>query len=147
VNPVLSDRHESMGPSEGPVVLDIGEAFGAIVLRTTAELDRREIEIRPIAGSWEGTHVAVRARPSSGRPLHAAVFGRLAEGHYELRRRDRADGVVLSVTVTGGVVTECEWPVVVQEAPPTGYGESDGSRQESSSPETLLTTKEGALLC
>jgi len=102
---------ETTGPSLGPVVLDIGGDFGAAVVRTSHELDGSEIEIRLVPSDWEGTHVAVRSRPSPGQPVYAAVFGRLRQGSYELRRRHAAgDAAVHRIDVVGGQVVETNWP-------------------------------------
>jgi hypothetical protein len=102
---------EATGPSEGPVVLDIGGDFGAAVVRTGPELDGSEIEIRRLPAEWEGVHVAVRSRPTPGRPVYAAVFGHLREGTYELRRRPaRLGATVHRIEVVGGRVEETTWP-------------------------------------
>jgi len=108
---VSAPGRETTGPSLGPVVLDIGEAFGAAVVRTSHELDGAEIEIRRVPLEWEGTHVAVRARPLASAPVYAAVFGHLREGTYELRRRDLPSEVgVHRIEVVGGQVVETTWP-------------------------------------
>jgi hypothetical protein len=98
---------EKTGPSEGPVVLDIGGDVRAAVVFTSRELEGTEIEIRRLPSDWNGTHVAVRKRPSLGPPVWAAVFGHLLEGSYELRRRHTASDVVVHrLEVTGGKVAE-----------------------------------------
>jgi hypothetical protein len=103
---------EKTGPSEGPVVLEIGGDVGAAVVFTSLELEDTEIEIRRLPSDWNGTHVAVRKRPSVGPPVCAAVFGHLLEGSYELRRRHVASDVVVvhRLEVTGGKVAETTWP-------------------------------------
>jgi len=102
---------ETTGPSQGPVVLDIGGDFGAAIVRTGHELDGSEIEIRRLPTEWEGIHVAVRSRPSPGRPVYAAVFGPLRGGAYELRRRHvSGDATVHHIEVVGGQVVETTWP-------------------------------------
>jgi hypothetical protein len=113
--PSVLHRHpvaeEVTGPSQGPVVLDIGGEFGAAVVRTSEELDGSEIEVRRLPSPWDGTHVAVRSRPTSGRTVYAAVFGHLREGSYELRLRPAAGGGrVHTIEVVGGRVTESTWP-------------------------------------
>jgi hypothetical protein len=92
-------------------VLDIGGRFGALVVRTSGALEESEIEIRRLPSPWDGTHVAVRARPSAERPVYAAVFGHLEAGSYELRRRNCPGDLVLRrIEVTGGRVVETSWP-------------------------------------
>jgi len=102
---------ETSGPSLGPVVLDIGGDVGAAIVVASKELDGDEIEIRRVGRSWDGTHVAVRARPWLGEPVYAAVFGSLPSGPYELRLRGRVDGSVHSIDVRGGAVTETLFPL------------------------------------
>jgi len=64
-------------------------------------------------GSVDGhalVHVAVLERPSPSGPRWAAVYPQLHEGTYDLYVRP-AEPVALSVTITGGAVTEATWPV------------------------------------
>ncbi len=63
------------GPSEGAVVIDIGEGVGAAVIFTNSDLDGAELEIRPASDEWRGVHTAVRERRSGGAVRYAAVFG------------------------------------------------------------------------
>ena len=97
---------------EGPVLLDIGDDIGAVVLSMPAELAGSEVEARPVAarpGHAIG-HVGVLARSAGGRVGYSAVFGALPEGRYELYLRP--DGpVALTVGVRGGEVTEAHWPL------------------------------------
>jgi hypothetical protein len=102
---------ETTGPSHGAVVLDIGGDLGALVVRTSSELEACEIEIRRLPSAWDDTHVAVRSRPSGGPAIFAAVFTGLHQGEYELRLRPLAiDGAVRRIEVMGGTVTETTWP-------------------------------------
>jgi hypothetical protein len=97
----------------GPVLLDIGDDIGAVVLMMPAGLAGREVEARPVGGAPAGyhlPHVGVLARSVGGRTNHTAVFGELPEGSYELYLRP-ADPVALTVAVRGGEVTEADWPL------------------------------------
>jgi hypothetical protein len=99
------------GPSEGAVVVDIGDGVGAAVIFTNADLDGAELEIRPVSDEWRGVHTAVRERRSGGAVRYAAVFGALAEGKWELRVRGSTDEQpVLDIWVLGGSVVEALWP-------------------------------------
>jgi hypothetical protein len=99
------------GPSEGAVVIDIGEGVGAAVIFTDSDLDGAELEIRPACDEWRGAHTAVRERRHGGAVRYAAVFGSLAEGEWELRVRGSADEIpVLDISVSGGSVVEARWP-------------------------------------
>lgn len=100
---------EVTGPSQGPVVLDIGGDIGAAVVHTGPELDGHELEIRRLPSAWDGTHVAVRSRPGV-EPSFAAVFGGLRTGTYELRLRHGVSGPVHEIRVVGGEVVESTWP-------------------------------------
>jgi hypothetical protein len=80
------------------------------VIRTDPELDGTELEVRRLGTGWDGTHVAVRSRPTTGEPVYAAVFAHLREGVHEFRQRP-ADpcGSVHQVTVIGGGLVEFYW--------------------------------------
>jgi len=97
----------------GPVLLDIGDDIGAVVLSMPAELAGQEVEARPVAGHPIGfhlPHVGVLARSVAGGVSHTAVLGELPEGRYELYLRP-AGPVALTVAVRGGEVTEADWPL------------------------------------
>jgi hypothetical protein len=99
------------GPSEGAVVIDIGEGVGAAVIFTNSDLNGAELEIRPVTEEWRGQHTAVRERRFGGGVRYAAVFGSLTEGDWELRVRGSADEQpALSMRVLGGSVVEATWP-------------------------------------
>jgi hypothetical protein len=101
---------ESTGPSRGPVVLDIGGDVGAVVILADADLDRAEVEVRRVGAEWEGTHVAVRSRPTTGQPVYAAVFSQLPESEHEFRLRPpEPQGLVHRVQVIGGGLVEFHW--------------------------------------
>jgi hypothetical protein len=103
---------EAFGPSQGAAVLDIGGEVGAAVVHTSAALGGAEIEITPDGRDWDGTHVAVRRRPTPGAgtgAVYCAVFGHLRAGTYRIRVRgsgDRPAGGLFSVV--GGRVTEVD---------------------------------------
>lgn len=116
---------------QGPVLLDIGGDIGAIVLRLPASMHGAEIEIHAVGGGQhtyshqhedhahphdhdhghEGhhhEHVAVVARPSADGTQYSAVFPEVEAGSYDLR--EAGGPVTLRVEVTGGAVTEADWP-------------------------------------
>jgi hypothetical protein len=117
-------------------MVEIGKETGALVVYTAAELEGREIEIRPHDGTWSGLHTGVRARHVGPRVLHAGVFGSLPVGLYDFRLRagsgaeaetaETEEGAaVRTVAVPGGGVVE------------TRFWRSDepSSTDEPSSPE------------
>ena len=90
-----------------PVVLEIGEHLGALVLYTDAAAHGCEIEISPTGADGSREHKEVLHRPVGGRPLYAAVFDRIAEGSYTLW----SGGVAAArgVEVAGAAITELDW--------------------------------------
>lgn len=111
---------------QGSVLLDIGGEVGALVVTMPAVLVGEEVEIRPSGDDHLGRdhdhdhrhrhdhglhrpHVAVVARPVRDRLIPSLVFPELVAGEYELYRRPHGR-VELSVSVTGGTVTETTWP-------------------------------------
>ncbi len=101
----MGSRHLTEPSEKGSVVVDIGEDIGAAIVSTSASLVGSELEIRRRGTSWDGTHVAVRARRVSGGVVHAAFFSSLEYGTYEVRIRGDAVGPVATITVEGGHVS------------------------------------------
>jgi hypothetical protein len=90
-----------------PVVLDIGDDVGALIVHTHATMHGVEVEISATGHDEERTHKDVLEREIGGRPAYTAVFDRLHEGTYTLwvddapRARD--------VAVSGAAVAELDW--------------------------------------
>jgi hypothetical protein len=99
--------HGPTGP--GSVVLDLGGAFGALVLETPAALHGNEIEISLVGGAaGRRTHSLVRERTTPGGTRYAAVYPGLPAGRYLIWRH--IDTPVGEVTIDGGMVTRFRWP-------------------------------------
>ena len=98
-------RHTADG---GPVVLDVGGAFGALVLRTEMKDVGAEIDISPLDDPGHRTHVAVHPRDLGGDIIHAAVYPDLLEGDYQLWSSQGAPA--LTIRIAGGTITEAFWP-------------------------------------
>lgn len=112
---------------QGPVMLDIGDDVGAIVLHLPASLEGAEVEIAATEGP-DGTHghthprdhshghdhgphrphVAVVGRPVDDHVDYSAVFPALVSGPYLLYVPGAPEAV--HVEVQGGAVTEATWP-------------------------------------
>jgi hypothetical protein len=93
----------------GSVVLDVGADIGALVLHTPASLDGCEIEISPVGIEVaHRTHSQVRERRIGPRVQYAAVYPGVPAGHYTIWH-DAATPAG-TVTISGGEVTECQWP-------------------------------------
>ena len=91
----------------GPVVLDLGGEVGAVVVEAPGGTEGAEIEIRRVGLPWDGRHASVRARcAAGGEVIHAAVFGSLGRGRWEVRwRAEDTSGPAGSFEVDGGRVT------------------------------------------
>lgn len=106
---------ENPHAGQGPVLLDIGDDVGALVVFAPAALAGQEIEIRTrttaLASEEPGPpqHVSVLPRQGADLTRYAAVFGALPAGDYELALRP-AGPVQLVLTVPGSRVTEVNWP-------------------------------------
>jgi hypothetical protein len=90
------------------VVLDIGGAFGALVLYTQPELHGREIEISPVGQNSQRVHTAVLERTVAGRSVFAAVYPRLAAGTFRLWF-DENPTRPNTVEIEPGQVAELDW--------------------------------------
>ena len=100
-----------------PVVLDLGDGVGALVVHTGPELLGAEIEISPTGKDSEREHKQVLCRRMGATVATVLVFDNLPEGDYTLwldgNARTRA------VHVRGGSVTELDWhtPTTPEEVP------------------------------
>jgi hypothetical protein len=104
-------HHENPHAGQGPVVLDIGEGVGALVVAMPETMADVEIEIRSVGASRRAhlSHVGVVGRPVRGRTMWSAVFPELHAGRYELYERV-AGRPQLIVDISGGTVTQVSWP-------------------------------------
>ncbi len=102
------------GPSySGTVVLELGPGAGALVLRTPAALDGREIEISRAGTAAPRTHAAVRPRHVAGGTQYAAVYPDLRPGSYVVWTEGSTPAA--TVIVTAGSVVVADWPGMVIE--------------------------------
>jgi len=101
----MSEDHSLAGL--GPVLLDIGDDVGALLVHLPAAMVGAEIEVARAGAAPQ--HVAVIARRAGDRVAPTAVFPALAEGTYRLHRKP--DGPErMQATVVGGRITEAHWP-------------------------------------
>jgi hypothetical protein len=96
-------------PHPEPVVLDIGDDVGALLLYTPPALHGREIEVSPLGQDVPRVHTAVLERIIAGRPHYVAVYPALQAGRYRIWADDPS--VCNQVTITGGAVAEVDWTV------------------------------------
>lgn len=90
------------------MLLDLGDGVGAVVLRAPEDLVGHEIDISPVGQDDQRHHVEVLPRQAGPRTMFAAVYPGLAEGSWTLWRTTTEPALV--VDVTGGRVTEVDWP-------------------------------------
>jgi len=103
-------HHHTLAPSgQGTVMLNIGRDIGALVIDTPAGLHGHEIEVSPVTDPARRTHAAVRARYVRGGVRWSVVIDSLPAGRYAIWRDPVT--VLGEVDVTGGAVTEYEWPI------------------------------------
>jgi hypothetical protein len=108
-------HHHTLAPSgQGTVVLAIGAGIGALVIHTPGSLHGHEIEVSPVTDPAVRTHAAVRARYVRGGVLWSVVIDGLPEGRYVVWRDPVTP--LAEVDVSGGAVTEYEWPAGVTAA-------------------------------
>ena len=106
---VGTHHHHTLAPSgQGTVVLNIGADIGALIVHTSGRLHGHEIEVSPVEDPATRTHAAVRARYVRDGVRFSMVIDSLSEGRYVLWRDPVTP--LAEVAVTGGAVTEFEWP-------------------------------------
>jgi len=89
------------------VVLDIGDAVGALVLYTPDAYRGREIEVSPAGDDARRTHSGVLERHAGGRTFFAAVYPALPAGRWRIWGDDPA--LTSLAVVEAGVVAEVDW--------------------------------------
>ncbi|MEV4640687.1 phospholipase [Actinoplanes sp. NPDC049548] len=102
-------HHHTLAPSgQGTVVLNIGAGIGALVIHTPGSLHGHEIEVSPVEDAARRTHAAVRARYVRDGVMFSVVIDNLPAGRYVVWRDPVTP--LAEVRVSGGSVTEYEWP-------------------------------------
>ena len=104
------DAHRHHDPGEvrvQPVVLDLGDGVGALIVHTDPELLGVEVEISPAGADDDRQHKEVLRRAMGPVTATVLVYDNLAEGDYTLW----IDGVAVTrgAHVTGGRVAELDW--------------------------------------
>lgn len=118
---------------QGPVLLDIGDDVGALIVEMPAEAEGLEVEIRPLGATAAKTvgahehasgqghshdnhhrhdhgesafpHVAVVGRPAPAGVQYSLVYPAVVAGDYELCPIP-GDAIILTTTIVGGQVTQ-----------------------------------------
>ncbi len=97
-----------------PVVLDLGEGVGALIVHTDPELLGLEVEISPAGADDDRQHKEVLQRLLGPSTVTVLVFDNLREGEYTLWIDDVA--TARGVRVDGGSVAELDWRRSTQPA-------------------------------
>jgi hypothetical protein len=100
-------HHSATEVRSQPVVLDLGEGVGALIVYTGGELLGTEVEISPGAEDGNRQHKEVLRRTMGRETVNVLVYDNLPEGTYTLW----IDGVAKErgVAVRGGSVAELDW--------------------------------------
>lgn len=99
-------HHDSAEVRARPVVLDLGEGMGALIVRTDPELLGAEIEISPTGDDSRREHKQVLRRVLGREVATVLVYDNLPEGEYTLWLDECAP--VRGVRVEGGQVAELD---------------------------------------
>jgi hypothetical protein len=99
-------HHEAQTVRSQPVVLDLGDGIGALIVYTGPELLGEEIEISPAGDDGKRQHKQVLQRTVGARAVNVLVYDNLSEGEYTLWRDETP---TRGVRVQGGVVAELDW--------------------------------------
>jgi len=94
-------------PHPEPVVLDIGDGIGALIVYGDQEMIDTPIEVSPTGADDERFHQHILERPMPGATRYAAVFDKIAEGSYTLWLHGEARA--REFEVTGATVSELDW--------------------------------------
>ncbi len=99
-------HHEAgTAPAGGPVMVDIGDDVGALIVATDPAWLGRELHVRR-DGESHTTHTGVWERRLGDRSAVVAVFPQLIEGRYDLL--DALGQPMLALTIAGGRITELD---------------------------------------
>ena len=90
-------------PAGGPVVLDIGDETGALIVHLDDHLIGEELHVRP-DGATTTIHTGIWPRTANGHAITVAVFAQLPAGTHQLLQPDGRSP--LAVTIEPGHVTE-----------------------------------------
>jgi hypothetical protein len=90
-----------------PVVLDLGDGVGALIVYTDPGLLGVEVEISPAGDDGDRQHKEVLRRAMGPATANVLVYDNLAEGDYTLWIDDVA--VARGAHVSSGSVAELDW--------------------------------------
>lgn len=103
---VEDHHHHASDIRSQPVVLDLGDGIGALIVYTGPELLGVEVEISPAGDDTTRQHKQVLQRTMGTEVVNVLVYDNLAEGEYTLWRGETP---TRGVHVAGGSVAELSW--------------------------------------
>ncbi len=80
----ITTHHDAHEVRARPVVLDLGEGIGALVVHTDPDLLGTEVEISPSGHDGDRQHKEVLQRAIGGKTTTVLVYDSLPEGEYTL---------------------------------------------------------------
>jgi hypothetical protein len=100
-------HHNAADVRSRPVVLDLGDGIGALIVHTDLELLGVEVEISPAGADGKRQHKEVLQRTMGPATVNVLVYDNLLEGEYTLWIDDVA--WARNVRIQSGAVAELDW--------------------------------------
>ncbi len=100
-------HHDSAEIRSQPVVLELGDGIGALIVHTDPELLGVEVEISPAGADDDRQHKEVLRRAFGSTMVNVLVYDNLPEGRYTLWVGDVA--WASDIRIESGSVAELDW--------------------------------------
>ena len=100
-------HHDAADVRSQPVVLDLGDGIGALIVHTDPDLLGVEVEISPDGADGDRQHKEVLQRTMGPAAVNVLVYDNLPAGEYTLWVDDVA--WARGVRIAGGSVAELDW--------------------------------------
>lgn len=100
-------HHHAHSAHTAPVVMDIGEEMGSLIVYTPPDLCGREYEISPKGNDALRVHTDVAEWRFNGRTIFAAVYLPMLAGEYTLWGPNPEHPT--AVTIVAGKIVELTW--------------------------------------
>jgi hypothetical protein len=100
-------HHVAADVRSQPVVLDLGDGIGALIVHTDPELLGVEVEISPAGADGNRQHKEVLQRTMGPSTVNVLVYDNLPEGTYTLWVDDAA--WAREIRIESGSVAELDW--------------------------------------
>ena len=100
-------KPETVPASDGHVMVNVGQGYGALVISASPDRNGLEVEIHPADDLLARTHVWIRPRSLGASTIYAGVFPSLKAGLYAILTPDGSIGS--TVEIQDGITTEQKW--------------------------------------